>query len=84
MPEQYILSVGSIEERKNILLVLKAMKDIPDIHFVAVGGGRKYVKELNAYISKHRLENRVHLKSGIPLSDRSDCQSKVTPILGSN
>lgn len=69
LPERYLLSVGSLEERKNLLLVLKAIKDLPDIHLVAVGGQRSYAKKLKAYLSKHGLEDRVHLKSGIPLSD---------------
>lgn len=70
LPERYLLSVGSIEERKNILLVIKAIKEIPNLHLVAIGKQqRKYAKTLHAYISKHGLADRVHLKSGTPLAD---------------
>lgn len=70
LPDHYLLSVGSIEERKNLLLVLKAIKEIPNIHLVAIGKQqKKYAKVLNAHISKYGLTGRVHLKSGIPLAD---------------
>lgn len=70
LPEHYLLSVGSIEERKNLLLVIKAIKEIPNLHLVAIGKQqKKYARVLHAYISKHGLADRVHLKSGIPLAD---------------
>ena len=38
LPERYILSVGTIEERKNALAIVKALEYLPDeLHFVLVG-----------------------------------------------
>lgn len=69
LPNKYLLSIGSIEDRKNILLIVKALKQIPDIHFVAIGRQRKYAEKVKAYAEQNGLTDRVHLLSGIPLND---------------
>ena len=69
LPAQFILSVGSIEERKNILLIVKALKYLPDVHFVAIGRFCKYAKEVQAYIYNNGLSDRVHLRRNIPKED---------------
>lgn len=69
LPSKFLLSIGSIEDRKNILLIVKALKHIPDIHFVAIGGQRKYTEKVREYIRQNGLEDRVHILSGIPLND---------------
>lgn len=69
LPARYLLSIGSIEDRKNILLIVKALKDIPNIHFVAIGRQRKYAEKVKAYAKQYGLEDRIHLVSGIPLND---------------
>lgn len=62
LPAKYILCVGSIEERKNALLAVKAMPGIPeDIHLVLVGKRTNYTNQIDAFIKSHRLEKRVHL-----------------------
>src|SRR5690606_34345519 len=40
LPEQYLLSVGTIEERKNLLLIAKALKQLPE-NFKCVAIGKK-------------------------------------------
>lgn len=69
LPEQYLLSVGSIEERKNILLIVKALKQIPDIHFIAIGKKKKYAENVLHYAAENGLSDRVHLLSNVPLAD---------------
>lgn len=69
LPDNFIVSIGSIEERKNILLIVKALKDVPDIHFVAIGKQRKYAEKVKQYVANNGLEDRVHIHSGIPLDD---------------
>jgi Glycosyltransferase len=69
LPQKYILTVGSIEERKNILLIVKALKKIPDIHFIAVGKKREYADRVMQYASENGLSDRVHLISDVPLID---------------
>ena len=60
LPDRYILNVGTIERRKNLLLAARAMDLLPsDIHLVAVGRQTDYVRELP-------VNNRIHLLSGVP------------------
>lgn len=67
LPDKFLLSVGSIEERKNILQIVKALKYVPDIHFVAIGKKKEYANEVERYAHENGLNNRVHLLADIPL-----------------
>ncbi len=69
LPSEYLLSVGSIEERKNILLIVKALRQIPDIHFYAIGKKRKYARLVQQYADDNGLSDRVHMISNVPLTD---------------
>lgn len=63
LPERFVLNVGTIERRKNLLLAAKALELLPsDIHLVAVGRQTKYAQELPQ-------NNRIHLLSGVPDTD---------------
>lgn len=70
LPSTFLLSVGTIEERKNILQIVKALKTLPeDIHFVAIGKGKGYAKKVQEYIDANGLTDRVHFLTGVPLVD---------------
>lgn len=70
LPERYILSVGTIEERKNALLTVKALLHLSaEYHLVLVGKETAYIKIIRDYIRKHGLESRVHILQNIPLTD---------------
>ena len=70
LPERYVLSVGSIEERKNTLLALKALHWLPgEVHLVLVGKKTDYLKSLIAYANKNNLSSRLHLLHGVPDED---------------
>lgn len=57
---RFVLYVGSIEERKNALLAVKALRNLPaDIKLVLVGRETKYAGLIHDYVSAHGLENRV-------------------------
>lgn len=58
LPQNFILNVGTIEERKNALLIVKAIKNL-DIPLVLVGKETAYTKKIHDYIKEHQLENRV-------------------------
>ena len=63
---RYILSVGSIEERKNILLAVKALPYLPDdLQLIVVGRHTKYTDVVNDYVQKHGLEQRVKILHGV-------------------
>lgn len=61
LPERYLLYVGTIEERKNLLSIIKAMQ-VANINIPLVVVGRRsdtYYKSVISYIYKHKLNNIV-------------------------
>lgn len=69
LPDRYILNVGTVEERKNILLAVKALRLLPDdLHLVIVGRQTKYRKKLQRELFD-RLAKRVHFLQGVPNDD---------------
>lgn len=70
LPEHYILNVGSIEERKNVLLAVKALFYLPEeMHLVILGRRTAYTDRIDAFIHTHQLEGRVKILSGVPFAD---------------
>lgn len=66
LPKRYILHVGSIEERKNILLAVKALHFLPeDLSLVIVGRHTKYTDKVLSYAKNHHLSHRVRVFHGI-------------------
>ena len=67
LPQRYVLNVGTVEVRKNILLGIRAMAKLPaDLHLVIVGRQTKYQKQLDAEIRRLALGNRIHFLQGVP------------------
>jgi glycosyltransferase involved in cell wall biosynthesis len=69
LPETFLLAVGTIERRKNLLLALQALEKLPDVPLVAVGRTTPYAEELHAYARAHRLSSRVRLLSDVSTPD---------------
>ena len=70
LPDRFIVSVGTIEERKNLLSVVKALLHLPkDIHLVAVGRRTKYTELVDRFVAENGLRERVHLLHGVPYLD---------------
>ena len=64
--ERYILSVGSIEARKNILLAVKALPYLPEeLKLVIVGRHTPYTDEVSAYAEKAHLSHRIRIMHGV-------------------
>jgi len=62
LPKSFFLYVGSIVERKNLLLICKAMSLIKKeqrIPLVVVGKGRNYLQKVKKYIKENGLENDI-------------------------
>ncbi|MEZ4887921.1 MAG: glycosyltransferase family 1 protein [Chitinophagales bacterium] len=69
LPEEYILYVGSITERKNLLTIAKAlhiMKGSLNPHLVVVGDGGAYKQQVVNYLQQHGLQKSVTFLSNIP------------------
>ena len=71
LPEHYILYVGSIEERKNLMLLAEALPLLKDknLQVVAVGRRTSYANRIDAFIRSHDLTNRFRMVSGVPSVD---------------
>lgn len=69
LPDDYIISVGTLEPRKNQLLAVKALELLPhSVKLVLVGSGRDYADKLRRYVASHRLSDRVIFLSGLPFA----------------
>jgi glycosyltransferase involved in cell wall biosynthesis len=61
LPSRYVLNVGTIESRKNVLLAVEALKNVaPEVHLVVVGRATGYFDKVKKYIRDNALESRVH------------------------
>jgi glycosyltransferase involved in cell wall biosynthesis len=71
LPERFILCVGTIEKRKDQLTVLKAFHRLntKNLKLVFVGKQTEYVKQLNDFIDKNNLNERVIFLSQIEQND---------------
>ena len=66
----YILYVGSIEERKNLLLLVKALKELKeDISVIAIGKHTPYTDTVETYIRENNLSGRVRILTHIPFNE---------------
>jgi len=68
LPQRYLLSVGTIEERKNVLLALQGLEHIADhdVGLVVVGKFTPYTKRLIDYAKQQDLSHRLILLEGVP------------------
>ncbi|WP_293784906.1 glycosyltransferase family 1 protein [uncultured Pedobacter sp.] len=70
LPDQYLLNVGTIEERKNLKLVVRALKDLDDDYkLVVIGKQTPYFKSVEKEIEKLGLKNRILFLKNIPFAD---------------
>lgn len=70
LPDKYILNVGTIESRKNALLIVRSLVNLPnDIHLVIVGRATPYINKINSFIEENALSDRVHFYHQLPFSD---------------
>ena len=68
LPERFILNVGTIEERKNLLNIIKAI-DETNIPLVVVGRKTKYFKKIKNYIQKNKIEKQIHFLEGVSMDE---------------
>jgi len=68
LPEEYILYVGSIIERKNLLGICKAMALIKNeilLPLVVIGTGKKYKETVKALVKEYGISDRLIFLSEI-------------------
>ena len=67
---RYILSVGTVEERKNIALAVRALPQLPrDVELVAVGRRTPYAEKVEKEAAALGVGGRFRILEGVPLAD---------------
>lgn len=72
LPNKFVLYVGSIEERKNLMLVAKAMAELnrrAAIHVVAVGRRTAYVDQIQDFLKAQGIDHLFHFYHQVPYAD---------------
>lgn len=72
LPDKFVLYVGSIEERKNLMLVAKAMAELnrrAAIHVVAVGRRTAYVDQIQDFLKAQGINHLFHFYHQVPYAD---------------
>lgn len=71
LPKQFVLLVGTIEERKNALALVEALPYIQNkrMHLVFVGRETKYTAKVLRRASELKVDDRLLVLSSVPFSD---------------
>lgn len=70
LPENFVLTVGTIEARKNALVLLKAAVQLSkDVSIVLIGKPTKYQAQLNQFIAENNLNSRVRFVHDVVFTD---------------
>jgi glycosyltransferase involved in cell wall biosynthesis len=72
LPKKFILFVGTIEERKNLLVIIKSLALIsPENrpYLVVIGKKTSYFNKVEQFINENILTNYVHILSNADFSD---------------
>ncbi|ANW96830.1 glycosyl transferase family 1 [Wenyingzhuangia fucanilytica] len=68
LPSKYLLNVGTIQERKNLLTIVKAIKNTSH-HLVVVGKETAYTEKVKAFIKANQMEDRIHFLQGVAMDE---------------
>lgn len=70
LPEQYLLNVGTVEDRKNLMLIARALRYIPDnISLVVIGKHTAYAQKVKDFLQRNGLAHRVHFLENVAYTD---------------
>jgi glycosyltransferase involved in cell wall biosynthesis len=70
LPKKFILNIGTIEARKNLLSLVKALKFMDEeVSLVAIGGKTSYTTLVEKYLTENHLTHRVKLMHNVPFRD---------------
>lgn len=68
LPSSFILSVGTIEERKNLFSAVKAIHGT-DIPLVVVGKETKYTQVIHRFIKKNKMQQQVFFLKNVNMEE---------------
>ncbi len=65
LPNNFLLNVGTIEERKNLFTIVKAIKNTKDSLVVVGNDKSEYAKKIKAYIKTNKMEHRIYFLKNV-------------------
>lgn len=77
LPKNFVLYVGTIEPRKNLLALIKALHQT-DIPLVVVGKRTAYFKEVQTFIAANEMASQVLFFEGLTMNDLSKLYALAT------
>lgn len=80
LPNEFLLNVGTLEERKNGLSILKALESL-DFPVVFVGKGGKYKEEMERFVKEKNMTNRVFFLQGLTMTELSILYASATAFV---
>lgn len=70
LPERFLLNVGTIEDRKNLLLIVQSLRELPaEVSLVVVGRETPYAAKVRRFIAEHGLYRRVRFLRDVAYTD---------------
>lgn len=70
LPNRFILYLGSIESRKNLLLLAKALEYLTEpIEVIAIGKRTPYANKIEKYLKDRGFEKRMRMLNNIPFHE---------------
>lgn len=73
LPEPFLLYVGTLEPRKNLMRVIRSLAEVRrrgyPHHLVLVGTGGSYALQLRQEVARLQLEDAVHFLGFVPAAD---------------
>lgn len=70
LPDEFILYIGSIIERKNLLSLVKALKKTNQgIPLVVIGKGKSYFQKVLSFIKENKIEKQILFPKNVIFDD---------------
>jgi glycosyltransferase involved in cell wall biosynthesis len=69
LPADYILYVGTIEERKNLLTLARALAQVDGIPLVVIGRKKKYFDKVSRFMKENHAGNRIIFPENISVHE---------------
>lgn len=70
LPERFILNVGTIEPRKNLLNIVKSIVNT-EINLIVIGKKTKYFKKVEKFILENNLKNQIYFLENVSMEELS-------------
>ena len=72
LPKSYLLYVGTIEKRKNLISLLETLKEIPSQNIVVIGDGKSYKKRCLKFVAENNLTKKVFFLKDLSLTEMAN------------